>query len=93
MLIWFDVEVSLFNVILIQALSQLVGYLPLTIMGIGVQEAVHVYLFKLINIAPGVILAVFLWGRAIHMLIIGVTYTCWLVLKPIVSSEKQANVD
>ena len=81
MLFWFDVKVPLFKVILIQAVSQLASFLPLTIMGIGVQEALHVYLFGIINIAPGIILAVMLWGRAIYIFIILSICIYWILFK------------
>ena len=84
---WFDIRVDLSRVILIQAMSQLASFLPLTIMGIGVQEALHVYLFGIINVASGIILAALLWGRAIHLFIIFSVYMCWVLLSPFVSKK------
>ncbi len=78
---WFEVAAPYGKVILVQAMSQLVALLPVTVMGIGVQEGIHVYLFGLIGIAPGRLLAAMLWGRAIHLLWILTIYLYWLAAK------------
>lgn len=68
--LWFGVNISLFEVILIQAIVQLAGFVPLTIMGLGVQEGLQVLLFGRLGVAAEIVLAAGLWGRAIHILFI-----------------------
>lgn len=67
---WFGVKLSLFDVILIQAIVQLAGFVPLTIMGLGVQEGLQVLLFGRLGVASEIVLAAGLWGRAIQILFI-----------------------
>jgi uncharacterized protein (TIRG00374 family) len=78
LLSWFDVSVPLFDVILIQAVTQFATFVPLTTMGLGIQEAITVYLFGFYNVAADIILAVSIWGRAIFIAFIGVAYFIWL---------------
>jgi uncharacterized protein (TIRG00374 family) len=72
--LWFGVKISLFEVILIQAVVQLAGFVPLTIMGLGVQEGLQVLLFGRMGVASEIVLAAGLWGRAIHVLFIVAIY-------------------
>jgi len=75
---WFGASLPLWLVVLIQSLGQFVTFIPITTMGIGVQEATSVYLFGLYGVAPAVVLAVGLWGRAIYLAFIVLVYGVWL---------------
>jgi uncharacterized membrane protein YbhN (UPF0104 family) len=76
-LLWYGQHVSLINVILIQAVAQLATFVPLTIMGLGITEAVCVSLFKTIGVPSEIVLAVLLWSRAIYLLFIVCIYFFW----------------
>jgi uncharacterized protein (TIRG00374 family) len=76
-LLWFGYRVSLIDVILIQAIAQLATFIPLTIMGLGVTEAVCVSLFNILNVPSEIILAALLWSRAIYLMFIMCIYLLW----------------
>lgn len=75
---WFHAPASLKDVVLIQSLAQLACFLPLTIMGIGISEAVMVSLFDRIHVSPEAVLAASLYGRAIHLLLVSTLYLFWM---------------
>jgi len=74
---WFGVSMPLPLVVLIQSLAQFVTFIPLTAMGIGVQEATNVYLLGLYGATPSVVLAISLWGRAVHLAFVFMAYGIW----------------
>ena len=76
-LLWFEQHVSLLNVIFIQAIAQLATFIPLTIMGLGVTEAVCVSFFNILNVPSEIILAALLWSRAIYLMFIMCIYLLW----------------
>ncbi|MDY6856463.1 MAG: lysylphosphatidylglycerol synthase transmembrane domain-containing protein [Thermodesulfobacteriota bacterium] len=78
LLMIFGVNVSLVKIILIQAIIQLATFVPLTIMGIGVLEALCVYFFGMVGVASETILAIGLWGRAIYLGLIFSIYLFWI---------------
>lgn len=80
--LWFGEKVSLFEVILIQAIVQMAVFVPLTIMGLGVQEALQVSLFGLLGVVPEIVLAAGLWSRAIHIIFIVLIYLCLVLINP-----------
>ena len=77
-LLWFGQHVTLINVILIQSVAQLATFIPLTIMGLGVTEAVSVSLFGTIGIPSEIVLAALLWSRAIYLIFIVCVYLLWI---------------
>ena len=76
-LTWVQVNIPLFQIILIQAINQLASFIPITTMGLGIQEAVLTYLFARIGVEPAIILAVGLWGRVVHLVFIIIVYVVW----------------
>lgn len=91
-LLWFGVEVSLFKVILIQAIVQFATFLPLTIMGLGIQEAFQVFLFGLMGVAPEIVLAAGIWTRAIYLAFIILTCLFWFWAKPSLAVPDDENI-
>jgi uncharacterized protein (TIRG00374 family) len=77
-LLWFGENAALLEVILIQAVSQLATFIPLTTMGLGVTEVVCVSLFRNIGITSEIILAALLLSRAIHLAFIVLIYFLWI---------------
>ena len=75
---WFHTPASFYHVVLIQALAQLACIVPLTIMGLGVSEAVMVTLFARIQVSPEAVLAASLYCRAIHLGFVLVLYVFWM---------------
>ncbi|MCK5702907.1 MAG: flippase-like domain-containing protein, partial [Cyclobacteriaceae bacterium] len=91
LLIWVEVNVPLFKIILIQAINQFISFIPITTMGLGVQEAVLIYLFNQLSVTPEIILAVSLWARAIHILIVMMVYGFWFSKKSRENNENSFN--
>jgi uncharacterized membrane protein YbhN (UPF0104 family) len=64
---WLGADVPYWQVILVQAVTQLATLVPITFMGIGMTESVNVILFNQIGINPAIVVAACLAGRAIQI--------------------------
>ena len=51
--------------------------IPVTVMGLGLTEAVLVDLFARVSISPDVVLALMLTGRVIHLMIMLLIFFIW----------------
>lgn len=73
LLSWFGSDVVWWQVVLVQALAQMVALLPVTFMGIGLVEALNVALLGRIGVEPAVVLSAMLAARAVQLaLMLGV---------------------
>ncbi|TAJ92418.1 MAG: hypothetical protein EPO31_12505 [Gammaproteobacteria bacterium] len=66
---WFGVEISLWYVILVQAVVQIATILPVTYMGIGLVEGINIHLLGMAGIDGAVVLAANLSARAVQILL------------------------
>jgi uncharacterized membrane protein YbhN (UPF0104 family) len=90
---WFGVKVALWYVILVQAIAQLATMVPLTLMGIGVLEAVNVALLGRVGVMPEVILAASLSSRAIHLTFTLVVFLIWMRKTALIPQQGQLAKD
>lgn len=84
---WFGVTTDFLYVLLVQNITQLLALVPVTLMGIGLSEAVHIKLLARIDVPSDVVLAAMLAGRAIHFMIMLLVFLIWNGRKYLASAK------
>ena len=78
---WFGVKLSLWYILLVQAMVQIITILPVTYMGIGLVEGMNIHLLGLAGVDGAVTLAANLSTRAVQILLYLIAALCWLLPK------------
>lgn len=90
-LFWFGERVDLRYVVIVQAITQLAVMVPLTFMGLGLSEAIHVVLFERIGVSSEVVLSAMLSCRVIDVALNVVIYLIWMH-KTLLPSGQENNI-
>lgn len=84
---WYGTDVSVWYVILVQALAQIVAIIPITFMGIGLVESINIHFIgSLAGVDTSIVLAASLATRAIQILFYMLITLVWL--RPYYSQSK-----
>lgn len=78
---WFGVSLSLWYILLVQALVQIITILPVTYMGIGLVEGMNIHLLGLAGVDGSITLAANLSTRAVQILLYLIAAMCWSLPK------------
>ena len=77
-LYWYGADVSLWFVIMIQAMAQIIAIIPITYMGIGLVESINIYFLGDLGVDISLVLAASLATRAIQVLFYLLVTFIWL---------------
>ena len=75
---WFGINVSIWDVILVQAVVQIATILPISYMGIGLVEVINIHLLGKVGVDASIILAASLALRSIQVLFYLFIFFIWL---------------